>query len=70
MSNILDVKPGVQTVIIGTVYKEMQKKPAASDDLVKRFVQSLADGTAKWNIEKFKANYELTDVQIKLIEAV
>jgi hypothetical protein len=50
--------------------KSMEKKPAASDDLVKRFVQSLADGTAKWNIEKFKANYELNEVQIKLIEAV
>lgn len=50
--------------------KSMEKKPAASDDLVKRFVQSLADGTAKWNIEKFKANYELNEVQIKLIETV
>jgi hypothetical protein len=50
--------------------KEMAKKPAASDYLVNRFVQSLADGTAKWNIEKFKANYELNELQIKLIEAV
>ena len=50
--------------------KEMAKKPAASDELVKRFVQSLADGTAKWTIEKFKVNYELNEAQIQLIEAV
>ncbi len=27
MHNILDVKPGVEAVIIGTLYKEMSKKP-------------------------------------------
>ncbi|TNV79812.1 hypothetical protein FGO68_gene15306 [Halteria grandinella] len=34
MNNILDVKPGLETVIIGTLYKEMPKKPCILSNLV------------------------------------
>lgn len=50
--------------------KAAPAKPKATDDLVNKFAQSLADGTAKWSVEKFTANYELTEDQIKLIEGV
>lgn len=48
--------------------KAIPKKTIASDDLVKRFAKSLAEGTAKWSVEKFKENYELTEEQLKSIE--
>ena len=50
--------------------KAAPAKPKATDDLVNKFAQSLADGTAKWTVEKFTANYELTEEQLKLIEGV
>ena len=50
--------------------KAVPGKPQASNDLVNRFAQSLADGTAKWTVEKFTSTYELTEEQTKLIEAV
>lgn len=50
--------------------KAAPAKPKATDELVQKFAQSLADGTAKWTIEKFKVNYELNEAQIQLIEAV
>jgi hypothetical protein len=50
--------------------KAAPTKPKATDDLVNKFAQSLADGTAKWSIEKFISTYELTEEQTKLIEAV
>jgi DNA polymerase delta subunit 2 len=34
MNNILDVKPNIETVIIGTLYKEMTKKPCILSNLV------------------------------------
>lgn len=33
MHNILDVKPGIECVIIGTLYKEMNKKPCVLKSL-------------------------------------
>ncbi len=33
MHNILDVKPGIESVIIGTLYKEMIKKPCVLKSL-------------------------------------
>ena len=33
-SNILDIKPNIHTVLIGTVYKEMSKKPCILSNLV------------------------------------
>ena len=50
--------------------KAAPSKPKATDDLVKKFAQSLADGTAKWTVEKFTSTYELTEEQLKLIEGV
>ncbi len=50
--------------------KAAPAKPKATDDLVNKFAQSLADGTAKWTVEKFTSNYELTEEQLKLIEGV
>lgn len=50
--------------------KAAPSKPKATDDLVKKFAQSLADGTAKWTVDKFTSTYELTEEQTKLIEAV
>ena len=34
LNNILDIRPGVLTVIIGTLYKEMPKKPCILSNLV------------------------------------
>ena len=50
--------------------KAVPGKPQASNDLVNRFAQSLADGTAKWTVEKFLDNYDLSDEQKQLINAV
>ncbi len=34
LNNILDIRPGEVTVIIGTLYKEMPKKPCILSNLV------------------------------------
>ncbi len=32
--NILDIKPNVESVIVGTIFKEMKKKPCILKNLV------------------------------------